>query len=77
MADEITNHRYGRRVYQGSAAPFWDKVTSSFPSDTTEIRTYSSTNKDTGATEVRAIYLITYTTSTKLFIDSAVKTFGE
>jgi hypothetical protein len=74
---DVSNNRYGRRVYQGSAPPFWDHVTASFPTSTTELRTYSSTDEETGALEIRAIYLLTYADASKKIITSAVKTFGE
>lgn len=72
---EVTFNRRGERVYFGILPPWWDSVDVTYPTNTTEVYTYSAINTDTNNQEVQAIILVTYVDSTKQDIQSVKKTY--
>ncbi len=72
---QVTYQRYANRVFSGILPPYWDKLSISYPTDTTEVYIYSARDVEAGTDVIQASILVTYTDNTKCNISSIDKTF--
>jgi len=77
MADNVTDNRYGSRVYMGMMPPYYDRVDVAYPDTVTEDYAFSTLKPDASVAtyELMATIRIVYTDATKTLITTVAKTF--
>jgi hypothetical protein len=77
MAANVSDNRYGNRVYMGMLPPFYDRVDVAYPSGTVEDYAFSTLqpNIEPPTYDLMSVIRIVYTDDTKCLIATVCKTF--
>ena len=77
MSANVTDNRYGNRVYMGMMPPFYDRVDVAYPDTVTEDYAFSTLKPDESVAtyDLMATIRIVYTDATKCLILTVCKTF--